>query len=203
MGQGCDPDWRINSAARQAPFSGVRAAFKWPASSVKAATTGSLEMSAGFRQPQLIAKGVEHVEVVFGFYVLIKTHQGNHHQRNAQATQFAGQKTVREAAKNQGVKNSCFRGRDEQDQGLDAEEQNQANETAHTLDEIKMVLFQNIRQNVTDSGGVQQIPEEPPSTVSYPQGITQNQDDREKIDPHHNQFCVPLIPLPMAVFFML
>jgi hypothetical protein len=66
-----------------------------------------------------------------------------------------------------------------------------------------MVLFQNILQNVADCGGVQQIPEEPPSTVSYPQGITQNQDDREKIDPPHNQFFVPLTALPMAAFFML
>jgi hypothetical protein len=66
-----------------------------------------------------------------------------------------------------------------------------------------MVLFQNILQNVADGAGVQQIPEEPPSAVSYPQGITENQDDREKIDPSHNQFCVPPTALPMAAFFML
>jgi hypothetical protein len=170
---------------------------------VTSATAGALEISGGFRQPQLIAKGVKHVEVVFAFYVLIKTHQGNHHQRNAQAAQFAGQKPVREAAKNNGVKNSCFRGREEQDQGFDAEKYNQGNETTHTLDEIKTVLFQNILQNAADGGGVQQIPEEPPSAVSHPQGITENQDDREKIDPPHNQFCVLLTTLPMAAFFML
>jgi hypothetical protein len=66
-----------------------------------------------------------------------------------------------------------------------------------------MVLLQNILQNVADGGGMQQIPEEPPSAVSYPQGIAENQDDREKIDPIHNQFCVPPTALPMAAFFML
>jgi hypothetical protein len=66
-----------------------------------------------------------------------------------------------------------------------------------------MVLFQYVLQNVADCGGVQQIPEEPPSTVSYPQGITENHDDREMIDPTHIQFCVPLTALPMAAFFIL
>jgi len=51
-----------------------------------------------------------------------------------------------------------------------------------------MVLFQNTLQNVADGAGVQQIPEEPPSAVSNPQGITENQDGREKINPRHNQF---------------
>jgi hypothetical protein len=170
---------------------------------VTAATAGSLEILGGLRQPQLIAKGVKHVKVMFAFYVLIKTHQGNHQQHNAQAAQFAGQKPIREAAKNKGVKNSCFRGRKEQDQGFDAEKYNQGNKTAHTLDEIKMVLFQNTLQNVADGGGVQQIPEKPPSAVSHPQGITENQNDREKIDPPHNQFCLLLTALPMAAFFML
>jgi hypothetical protein len=117
MGQGCDPDWRIKNAPRQAPFGGVQKAGRL----VTSATVGALEISGGFRQPQLIAKGVKHVEVVFAFYVLIKTHQGNHHQRNAQAAQFAGQKPVREAAKNKGVKNGSRRRREEQDQGFDAE----------------------------------------------------------------------------------
>jgi hypothetical protein len=62
-----------------------------------------------------------------------------------------------------------------------------------------MVLFHNILQNIADCGGVQQIPEEPPAMVSYPQGITENQDDRKNINPSHIQFCAP----PLAAFFTL
>jgi hypothetical protein len=170
---------------------------------VTAAIAGALEISAGFRQPQLIAKGVKHVEIVFAFYVLVKTHQGNHQQRNAQAAQFAGQKPVREAAKNYGVKYRCFRGREEQDQGLEAEKYNQGNETTRALDEIKMVLFLDAFQNVADGGGVTQIPEEPPSAVRQPQGITEHQDDCEKINPAHSPFLVPPAAWPTAAFFML
>jgi hypothetical protein len=65
-----------------------------------------------------------------------------------------------------------------------------------------MVLFQNTLQNVADGAGVQQIPEEPPSAVSNPQGITENQDGREKINPRHNQFCVTPAALPLAACFM-
>jgi hypothetical protein len=170
---------------------------------VAAATPSPLEISAGFRQTQLVAKGVKHVEVVFAFYVLIKAHQGNHHQRNAQAAQFTGQKPVREAAKYKGVENRCLGGREEQNQGFDAEKKNQGNETAHPMDEIITVLFQNILQNVADGGGMQQIPEEPPSPVSDPQGVTENQPGCEKIDPRHTQFFMPLTTLPVAAFFIL
>ncbi|MGA2787939.1 MAG: hypothetical protein ABSF60_10460 [Verrucomicrobiota bacterium] len=161
-----------------------------------------LEISAGFRQTQLIAKGVKHVEVVFAFYVLIKAHQGNHHQRNAQAAQFAGQKPVREAAKNKGVKRGCLRSGEEQDQCSEAEKCKQGDETGRAVDEIKTVLIQNILQHVADRGGVQQISKKPPATAGYPQGVTQNQADREKVDPRHNPICMLLTPLLMVALLM-
>ena len=136
---------------------------------------------------------------MFALYVLIKTHQGNHQQRNAQAAQFAGQKPVREAAKNKGAEHGCFGRGEEQNQDSEAEKCKQGDETGRTVNEIKTVLFQNTLQNVADRAGLPQLPEEPPSAAGYPQGITENQDNREKIDPPHNQFCVP----PTAAVFML